>query len=377
MQTAKRILLVRSHADYLVDFHGPLIRCLVAQGHEVFGACPEPSPAHQAAMRSMGAVLLPFPFIRRGLNPLADGKAYLEFRKTLTKIRPDLALFITIKPIVYGVRAARQAGCAKVFAMLSGLGFAFGKNAGLTDSLVSGLTRRLLAGALRRCDGVLCHNDSDLQELAERGLLPESTPTTVTHGSGVDLSEFGRQPLPASPSVLMVARLVAAKGVRQYVEAARMVRRHRPDIEFKLVGWFEDGPDAINREEIDTWQKEGTLQFLGKLDDVRPALRDCSIFALPTYYREGLPRTILEAMATGRPIITTDIPGCRETVIDGRNGRLIPTHDAEALSEAVLAIVADPSRARAMATESRTLAEARFDSTCNAAGVASFMGMAA
>lgn len=356
-------------------FHGPLIRSLVEKGHRVIGACPEPSPAHVAALRDMGAELEPFPFVRRGLNPLADGKAFVEFRRTLRRIRPDLALFITVKPIVYGVRAARLVGCNKVYAMLSGLGFSFGKNGGIVENLISGVSRHLLAGALYRCDGVLFHNDADLEELTRRGLLRKATPAAVTHGSGVDLEYFGQEPLPSSPSVLMIARLVAAKGVRDFAEAARLVRQQRPDVGFRLVGWFEEGPDAITPAEVQAWVDEGIVEFLGRLEDVRPALRESTIYALPTFYREGLPRTILEAMAIGRPIVTTNIPGCRETVIEGRNGRLIATHDSEALRNAIMEIIADPETAPRMASESRNLAEVRFGSQSNAAGVAAFMGL--
>lgn len=373
--TPRTILVVRSHADYLVRFHGPLIRCLVEKGHRVIGACPEPSPAHAAALHDMGAEIVPFPCVRRGLNPVADGLSFLQFRRALQRIKPDLALFITVKPIVYGVRAARQVGCDKVYAMLSGLGFTFGKNGGLVDNVISGLSRQLLSGALHRCDGVLFHNEADREELSSRELLQAGTPTAVTHGSGVDLEYFGQQPLPAASSVLMIARLVAAKGVRDFAEAARLVRQHRPDVTFRLVGWFEKGPDAISPAEVQAWVEAGDLEFLGRLEDVRPALRECTIFALPTFYREGLPRTILEALAIGRPIITTDIPGCNETVFEGRNGHLIATRDPKALRDAILQIIADPETVPRMAEESRKLAELRFGSQSNAASVAAFMGV--
>lgn len=369
----RTFLIVRSHGDYLVRFHGALIRRLVAAGHRVVGACPAPTAGQSDALQSMGAAVVDFPFNRRGLDPIADMFAYQRFAASLRDIAPDVALLITIKPIIFGVHAARQAGCAKVFAMLSGLGYAFGQPNDIVDRVLGGIGRALLQQALRRCDGVLCHNDADLDELRRRGLIHRQQPTLVTLGSGVDLQLFPSRPLPENPSVLMIARLVGAKGVRDYVEAARIVRAIRPDIVFRLVGWLEQGPDAITQAEIDTWEDEGAIQFVGRLNDVGPALADCSLFALPTYYREGLPRTILEAMATGRPVVTTDIPGCRDTVEARKNGQVVPPRDARALADAILDLMSDHQRLASMAASSRARAESMFDSTANAASVARFM----
>lgn len=151
------------------------------------------------------------------------------------------------------------------------------------------------------------------------GLLPVDVPSCVVNGSGVDVADYALAPLMDKPSFLLIARLLGDKGVREYVQAAQMVKAQHPDVVFRLVGWIDDNPDAISQQELDEWVSTGTLEFLGKLADVRPAIADSNVYVLPSY-REGTPRTVLEAMAMGRPVITTDAPGCRETVTDGDNG---------------------------------------------------------
>src|SRR5690606_16971435 len=163
---------------------------------------------------------------------------------------------------------------------------------------------------------------------------------------------------PSTPHFLLIARLLGNKGIREYVEAARHVRRQYPDARFSLVGWRDDNPDAITAEELADWQAGGHLDFLGRLEDVRPAIAACSVYVLPSY-REGTPRTVLEAMAMGRAIITTDAPGCRETVKDGQNGYLVPVKSVDSLVDAMQRFLADPTLADRMGACSRRIAEAR------------------
>jgi glycosyltransferase involved in cell wall biosynthesis len=170
----------------------------------------------------------------------------------------------------------------------------------------------------------------------------------------------------------MVARLLGDKGVREFAAAARLVRAQRPDCRFRLVGWIDANPAAIAQSELDAWLREGVLEFAGRLDDVRPELAASSVFVLPSY-REGTPKSTLEALATGRPVITTDVPGCRGTVEHGVNGLLVPARDARALAEACLALAADPELRERMATESRRTAT-RFDARAVNAAIAAALG---
>ena len=158
----------------------------------------------------------------------------------------------------------------------------------------------------------------------------------------------------------MIGRLLGDKGVREFAEAARKIKALHPEVRFNVVGWIDSNPDAIAQSELDAWVADGTLEFLGKLDDVRPAIAACTVYVLPSY-REGTPRTVLEAMAMGRPIITTDAPGCRETVIDGDNGFLVPVQSVDALVDAMLKFIEDPALAPRMGRRSRQIAEDKYD----------------
>lgn len=185
-------------------------------------------------------------------------------------------------------------------------------------------------------------------------------PSSIVNGSGVDLSDYSLAPLPSKPCFLLIARLLGDKGVREYAEAAQVVKSVHPEVVFRLVGWIDDNPDAISQRELDQWVDSGLLEFLGKLDDVRPAIADCSVYVLPSY-REGTPRTVLEAMAMGRAVITTDAPGCRETVVDGDNGFLVPVKDVDALADAMMKMIYSAGLVARMGERSRRIAETKYD----------------
>ena len=183
----------------------------------------------------------------------------------------------------------------------------------------------------------------------------------MVNGSGVDLDEFGPEPPPAAGNCfLIICRFLGNKGVREYAQAAHRVRLRHPNAVFCLAGWIDDNPDAIAESELDAWVQSGDIEYLGRLEDVKPALRECSVYVLPSY-REGTPRTVLEAMAIGRPVITTDAPGCRETVTDGENGFLVPVKSVGALVEAMQRFIDNPDLAAEMGKRSREIAEEKYD----------------
>lgn len=203
-------------------------------------------------------------------------------------------------------------------------------------------------------------NPDDEALFRKLNLLPRAVPSCVVNGSGVDTSEYQLAPLPEQPRFLLIGRLLGDKGVREYAQAAAVVKAKYPSARFQMVGWIDDNPDAISQKELDDWIESGTLEFLGKLADVRPAIAECGVYVLPSY-REGTPRTVLEAMAMGRAIITTDAPGCRETVIEGENGYLVPVQDSEALANAMLRCIEHPDDVAAMGAVSRQIAENKYD----------------
>ena len=230
------------------------------------------------------------------------------------------------------------------------------------QAIIRSIARNMLRLALRLSDGVILQNPDDQQDLLDSGLLSDPAKSIVVNGSGVDLEKFTSQPLPhGAPSFLLISRLLVAKGVREYAEAARLIRTESPDAQFHLVGWFDDRSASVGRAEVAAWQRERVLEYHGAVDDVRPWIARCHVFVLPSYYREGTPRTALEAMATGRAIITTDLPGCRQTVTDGDNGYLVPARDSLALAAAMKKFIDDPGLAAAMGARSRELAERKYD----------------
>jgi glycosyltransferase involved in cell wall biosynthesis len=254
------------------------------------------------------------------------------------------------------------AGVPYRFALITGLGYAFQgqEEDGGSRSLLRSLVKRLYGLALGGIHKVFFQNPDDEALFRSLGILRSVIPSRVVNGSGVDVAQYSVAPLPAEPSFLLIARLLGDKGVREYVEAARRVRVRQPAAVFRLVGWIDENPDAIHQHEVDGWVADGVIEYLGRLEDVRQAIGASSVYVLPSY-REGTPRTILEAMAMGRAIVTTDAPGCRETVEDGDNGFLVPVKAVDELAAAMLRFVEQPLLAAKMGSRSRQIAEEKYD----------------
>lgn len=357
----KRILFVASFAESVLAFRGALIEEFKRAGWEVHLAVPALSSIHHGARVGLAAAAIKLheiPLRRTGTNPALDIAALWSLYRLMLRLRPDCVLSYTVKPVVYGTLAARLAGVSKRFALITGLGYAFtGSRAGLLRFVVSCLYKVALSSASK----VFFQNPDDRRLFIQSGIVPPDVPAVVVNGSGVDLDEFAQQPIVGGSTVfLMVGRLLGDKGVREYAGAAKSIRAKYPDVRFQLAGWIDENPDSIEVDELEEWAAGGVIEFLGRLSDVRPAMEGCTVYVLPSY-REGTPRTVLEAMAVGRAIITTDAPGCRETVIPGDNGFLVLPGSAESLVEAMEKLIVDPALARLMGERSRKIAEDRYD----------------
>ena len=356
-----RFLLIASFAESIITFRGPLIEALLAHGFEVHVALPHMAVDSDIskALEAKGLLMHSIPMLRTGTNPLADLKTFWALWFVMRRVRPHYVMGYTIKPVIYGSLAAWLAGAPRRFALVTGLGYAF--QGECQRGRLQALVQRLYALALSRVDKVFFQNPDDEALFRQRGILAVGTPSCVVNGSGVDVSSFTVIPLPPGlPRFLLVARLLGDKGVREYVQAARRIRAAHPGLQCSLVGWIDSNPNAITQHELDAWIAEGSIEFLGRLTDVRPAISDCSVYVLPSY-REGTPRTVLEAMAMGRAVITTDAPGCRETVVDGDNGFLVPVKSVDALEQAMLKFINDPSLAARMGKRARQVAEDKYD----------------
>lgn len=357
----KRFLLIASLAESLINFRGPLISAIQTRGFEVHVAAPDLAVESdlRRKLESMGAIVHEIPLQRTGMRMSADFVTLKCLFSLMMRVRPTHILGYTIKPVIYGSIAGWLARVPHRFALITGLGYAFqgdGKR-----SLLRAIVQRLYSVALTRVEKVFFQNPDDRALFCDLGILGSNSCAVVVNGSGVDVSNFDVTPLPSGRvRFLLIARLLGDKGVREYEQAARRIKLRYPDTVFQLVGWIDENPDAISFAELDRWQADGTIEFMGRLSDVRPAIAGSSVYVLPSY-REGTPRTVLEAMAMGRPIITTDAPGCRETVVDGENGFLIAVKSVDALERAMLRLIEEPELMEHMGLRSRQIAEAKYD----------------
>ncbi len=358
----KTFLLIASFPDSLIKFRGALLRALVAKELAVHVAVPDLLDAAAICdeLASMGIQMHEIRLRRTGTNPVADLGTVVELQRLMRRIKPDYVLGYTIKPVIYGSIAAWLADVPNRFSLVTGLGYAFTGETSGKRGLLRRLIQRLYRFGLSRSHKVFFQNPDDQALFRQLGLLPEDIPSCVVNGSGVDVADYSVTPLPEKTSFLLIARLLGDKGVREYAKAAEKVKLEHPQVSFRLVGWIDDNPDAIDQQELDEWVSSGTLEYLGKLADVRPAISDCNVYVLPSY-REGTPRTVLEAMAMGRPVVTTDAPGCRETVAHGDNGFLVPVQSVDELASAMIRFVEEPKLAAHMGERSRQIAEDKYD----------------
>ncbi len=341
-----RIILVNaSYAPSLINFRGPLIAAMIAAGHEVHASAPGLSGSMAEKVMALGAAAHDVPLARAGLNPLGDYGYYRALRKVIRRSRADLVLGYTIKPCIWGSLAARAEGVESA-SLITGLGFAFIPGTGLVRQLVGQVSRMLYRGATAANRVVIFQNPDDRADFIAARALADPAKARLVNGSGVDMAHFARTDLPKAARFLMISRLLGNKGVREYGEAAALLLADGIAADFALAGFFDEGQDGIARKELERWQAAG-LRFLGPLDDVRPALAQTSVYVLPSY-REGTPRTVLEAMASGRAVITSDAPGCRETVKDGITGLLVPPRDVMATAGAMRRLAEDDAARAAM-----------------------------
>lgn len=355
----RRFVMAAGLAESTILFRGQLIRDMIEMGQDVVVVAPGLSRGPIAeALLELGARPKHIAMHRSGMNPLHDAVYLLQLWRLMRSERPSCFMGYTIKPVIYGTLAAWFAGVPQRVALITGLGYAFTAN---RSGLLVRLVRCLYRVGLAKASLVIFQNEDDLALFRRLGIVRAHHRTMVVDGSGIDISRFRERPVTAVPATfLMIARLLGDKGVREYVEAARKVKAQFPATRFQLAGWIDDNPEAINRVELDDWISSGTIEFLGRLDDVRPALEACSVYVLPSY-REGTPRTVLEAMAIGRAIVTTDVPGCRQTTVDGDNGFLVPARSATALAAAMCRFLLEPDLVSMMGKKSRQIAERKYD----------------
>lgn len=393
MSNKGTILIVGALPNSLVNFRGPLIREMLAKGWRVVGSCCGSHEPTEETLAEWGALYVPNRISRGGINPIADILTFLHLVRLIRRIRPDKVLTYTIKPVVYGSLAARCCGVSSRYAMIEGLGRSFMPRESFLHGLTTWVARFLYKISLPANDRVFFLNPDDFNQFIDQRFVSRRR-AAVLDGIGIDLDAFRSAETPRTQTVsyLLIARLIRDKGVIDYLEAGRLLRSTSSNASLVLVGGYDANPASLKPNDLEPYIRDGIVDFKGLQADVIPVLRECSVYVLPSYYREGTPRTILEAMAIGRPIITTDAPGCRETVrpmrleqreeigalfnageydergwlrigklMVGANGILIPVRDVQTLVEAMRMFVDHPELIPVMGRESRRYAEERYD----------------
>lgn len=360
----RKLAIISSQAFSIVNFRGPLIVALANKGVTIHALAPDFDEELRRRVTELGAIPVDYELARTGLNPAGDLGAVWSLTRTLRRIGPDATLGYFIKPVIYGSIAAWIAGIPRRYSLIEGLGFVFANDSGARGArrrLLRALVGRLYRFALARNHRVIVLNQDDIDTLADAGIL-DPRKAVLIPGTGVDLQHYTVTPIPLHPlTFLLVARMLREKGVCEFVDAARTIKRDRPDVRFVLVGGIDPNPGSVSARELEGWVEEGVIEWAGQVSDVRPWFAQASVFVLPSYYREGIPRGNQEAMASGRPVITTDWVGCRETVDDNVNGLLIPVRDTPALIAAMRRYVDEPELVQRHGLAGRRLAEQRFD----------------
>ena len=363
-----KFLMISSFLPSVLNFRGKLLEAIQTKGYEIHIMVPELVNFQEEYQKliALGYQVHEIPMQRTGTNPLADLKLLKNMYQQIRQIQPDVVLSYTIKPVIYGTLAAGLAKVPKRFALITGLGYAFQNVETAKRSIFQKLVHGLYAQALKYAHKVFFQNPDDLKLFEDMHLLEANKPAVVVNGSGVNVQDFEVMPLPINEqggvkaSFLLIARLLGDKGIREYMAAARSIKAQYPEAEFHLVGWIDDNPSAISQQELETWVNDKIVNYWGKLSDVRPAIAASSVYVLPSY-REGTPRTVLEAMAMGRAVITTDAPGCRETVSHGVNGYLVAVKSVDQLVQSMQYFIEDPKLMISMGQRSREIALNKYD----------------
>ena len=340
-----------------------MISDLVSKGVKVFALAPDFDDENRCKITKLGAIAIDYPLVRTGMNPFRDTVDMLKLTLLLRRLQPDVAFAYFIKPVIFGTLAAWLAGVPKRVAMIEGLGYVFTSSENSQTrwrKLLRNSVSWLYCFSLKRAEKVIFLNNDDVAEFVSAGLVDEAKAINLG-GIGVDLADWPLVLSIAEPvTFLLAARLLREKGIVEYAEAARNVKTKYPAVRFILLGGLDPNPGGLTQYEVEAWVHEGLLEWPGHVA-VKPWLAQASVYVLPSYYREGVPRSTQEAMAMGRAVITTNAPGCRETVDDGVNGFLVPVRDVPALTLAMLDFVENPTLIASMGRESRRLAEKRFD----------------
>lgn len=344
-----KIMVISPKNKTVFNFRGDLIKHMISSGNTVIVTGPNNEFIDD--IMSLGvSKFIKVPFVKDNTSIFGDLKYCFKLLKAIKKEKPDLVFSYTIKPVIYGSISARIAGVKRIYPMVTGLGRVY-TTSNLKTKMIRFITKLLYKTAFSKCNKVIFQNNDDIEYFVSSRYLPIDKAEKVD-GSGVNMERFMRTELPESPVFLMVGRIIKEKGVIEYCEAARKVKTLKPHVRFILIGGFDSSFGALKYEDIEPYINDGSIEYFGEVKDPVSFYHQASVFVLPSYYREGLPRTILEAMSCGRAIITTDWPGCRDAIDNGENGFLVSPRDIDSLCDRIIQLIENKDLLTKMADNS-------------------------
>ncbi len=351
-----KVIVVSPKNRTVYNFRGDLIQEIIARGHEVLVTGPNRIDVDK--IEALGAKFVEIPMEKNGLNPMSDLKYKDALYQLFKAEKPDVVFGYTSKPVIYGSMAAKKAGVKHIVPMVTGAGYAF--TAQTTKAkLIKAVMSFLYKKAFKCADIAIFQNSDDLKQFTESKLVKKEK-CRIVNGSGVNMEKFALAPYPEQMTFFMLSRVMYSKGIREYLEACTIIKEKYPQVRCMLLGACEGIQDSIQQEELQTYIDKGIIEHFGETDRVADYYKQCSVYVLPSY-REGTPRTVLEAMSMGRAIITADAPGCRETVLDGKTGFLVPVKDGKAVAEKMEEFIKNPALVAQMGKQSYEYCKEKFD----------------
>lgn len=354
-----KVFVLGSYGPSLVNFRGDMIKDFVDNGHQVIACAPNDDEDIEEKVMNLGAKYIPIKMERTGMNPIKDILLLINIIRILKREKPDVFLSYTIKPNIYGNIAAKLSGVKNIYGMMTGAGSVI-RTDSLKLKLVQGFLIPLYKLAFKQCKILFFLNEDDAALFKKKNIISSKKNIVVIGSSGVNLQHFRKKPLKNQDTFLFIARLIRDKGIYEFLNAAKIAKKKRPNMKFKILGPFDSNPTAITREELNKWINEGIVEYLGETKDVRPYIENSFVVALPSYH-EGQGRVLVEAMAIGRAVIATDVSGCRQTVVDGQTGFLVPKKSIDLFAKKMIEMFDNPSVTMEMGEKGYKRAVEKFD----------------
>lgn len=367
-----KIAVLSSHTTSLFWFRLDMMKAFIDNGHSVIAVGPEPESEWKEKFQKYSIEYKQIVVERNGMNPIKDLKTLKDLYKFLKKEKPQKIFTYQAKTVVYGSIAARLNGIKEVYPLIAGLGSIF-RGHGVKNKLIKTIMKIEYWIAAKCSRKVFFQNHDDKNEFLHNGIILDSK-AVIINGSGVNLSKFKPVPHPEKPAFLFIGRLIKDKGIVEYLEACNKIKVKYPDVRCMLVGPYDSNPSALTKEELEPYIKKGVIEYFGEQKDVSTYIAQCSTFILPSYH-EGTPKTVLEAMAMGRAIITSDAPGCRETVTDGVNGYLVKIKDIKGLTNKMEILINNANLNSQFGEKSAIIAKEKYDAKIVNQSIMQVMGL--